>query len=92
MPKAEVMCLHLLYEHEGLRGDGMWDPPYVPLLPVGVQRVLFGAPAGMQLVLPLKRPFIPDAFGECLIVAAERPAAKKMLNTDEHRPRPPAAR
>ena len=56
-----------------VRGDGMWDPPYVPLLPVGLQRVLFGAPAGMQIVLPL-RPFLPPALGECLIVLGERTA------------------
>ncbi|MGD9762688.1 MAG: class I SAM-dependent methyltransferase [Candidatus Binatia bacterium] len=56
-----------------VRGDGLWDPPYVPLLPVGVQRVLFGAPAGVQIALPLRRPFLPDYLGECLIVAAERP-------------------
>src|SRR6185369_10574845 len=40
-----------------VRGDGMWDPPYLPLLPVGLQRVLFGAPAAVQLALPLRRPF-----------------------------------
>lgn len=72
-----------------VRGDGMWDPPYVPLLPVGVQRVLFGAPAGVQLVLPLKRPFIPDAFGECLIVAAERPPAAAAKPRDAAAPRSP---
>jgi SAM-dependent methyltransferase len=58
-----------------VRGDGMWDPPYVPFLPFGLQRVLFGAPAGMQMVLPLRRPFLPAVLGECLLVAAERPAA-----------------
>ena len=56
-----------------VRGDGMWDAPYVPLLPVGFQRMLFGAPAGVQILLPLRRPFLPDVLGECLIVAAERP-------------------
>jgi SAM-dependent methyltransferase len=56
-----------------VRGDGMWDPPYVPLLPQAVQRVLFGAPAALQLVSPLRRPFLPAALGECLIVAAELP-------------------
>jgi SAM-dependent methyltransferase len=54
-----------------VRGDGMWDPPYVSLLPVGLQRVLFGAPAGLQLVAPF-RPFLPSALGECLIVCCER--------------------
>lgn len=56
-----------------VRGDGMWDPPYMPLLPVGVQRVLFGAPAGIQLIAPM-RPFLPPALGECLIILGERPA------------------
>ncbi len=55
-----------------VRGDGMWDAPYVPLLPVAVQRVLFGAPAGLQIALPLRRPFLPTALGECLIVAADK--------------------
>ena len=55
-----------------VRGDGLWDPPYMPLLPVGAQRLLFGAPAGVQLVLPLRRPFLPPVLGECLIVLAER--------------------
>ena len=55
-----------------VRGDGMWDPPYVALLPVGLQRMLFGAPAGVQIALPLRRPFLPAALGECLIVLAER--------------------
>jgi SAM-dependent methyltransferase len=54
-----------------VRGDGMWDPPYVPLLPVGLQRVLFGAPAGVQIALPV-RPFLPPALGECLIVLCDR--------------------
>jgi SAM-dependent methyltransferase len=55
-----------------VRGDGMWDPPYVRWLPHGVQRALFGAPAALQLVSPLGRPFLPSALGECLIVACER--------------------
>jgi len=55
-----------------VRGDGMWDPPYIGLLPVGLQRALFGAPAGIQVVLPLRRPFLPAVLGECLIVLAER--------------------
>ena len=36
-----------------VRGDGMWDPPYVVCLPLGSQRLLFGAPAGSQLFSPL---------------------------------------
>jgi SAM-dependent methyltransferase len=56
-----------------VRGDGMWDPPYVRFLPVGLQRVIFGAPAGVQLLAPF-RPFLPSALGECLIVCCERAA------------------
>jgi SAM-dependent methyltransferase len=67
-----------LIRHCGLkplwvRGDGWWDPPYVSLLPVAVQRVIFGAPAALQLVAPTRRPFLPPRLGECLIVAAARP-------------------
>lgn len=58
---------------EWVRGDGMWDPPYVPVLPQSLQRVLFGAPAALQVVSPLGRPFLPSALGECLIIAATRP-------------------
>ncbi len=56
-----------------VRGDGMWDPPYIGLLPRSWQRVLFGAPAALQLISPLSRPFLPAVLGECLIIAAERP-------------------
>lgn len=55
-----------------VRGDGMWDPPYVRFLPGAAQKVLFGAPAALQLVLPLRRPLLPPALGECLIVATRR--------------------
>ena len=55
-----------------VRGDGMWDAPYVRLLPRAWQQVLFGAPAALQLISPLKRPFLPGALGECLIIAAQK--------------------
>jgi SAM-dependent methyltransferase len=55
-----------------VQGDGMWDAPYLPLIPTAVQRVVFGAPAGVQLLLPLRRPFLPAALGECLIILAEK--------------------
>lgn len=56
-----------------VRGDGMWDAPYVPLVPTVVQRALFGAPAAVQVFWPLSRPFLPPVLGECLIITAERP-------------------
>ena len=75
MPRAEwIATLH----KAGLRimsihGDGMWDPPYVPLLPVAVQRLLFGAPAAVQVFSPISKPFLPPILGECLVVTARRP-------------------
>jgi len=54
-----------------VRGDGMWDPPYVGLLPVSWQRVLFGAPAALQVIAPFG-PFLPPSLGECLIIAATK--------------------
>lgn len=56
-----------------VRGDGLWDAPYVPLLPTALQRLLFGAPAGLQLLSPAARPFLPAMLGECLVVTAEKP-------------------
>jgi SAM-dependent methyltransferase len=55
-----------------VRGDGLWDAPYVPLLPLGLQRALFAAPAAFDLLSPFKRPLLPASFGECLIIAAEK--------------------
>lgn len=55
-----------------VRGDGMWDAPYVPLFPKSWQQALFGLPAALQLGSPLRRPFLPPFLGECLIVAAEK--------------------
>jgi SAM-dependent methyltransferase len=56
-----------------VRGDGMWDAPYVRLIPTALQRPLFGAPAALQLASPVARPFLPAAMGECLIIATQRP-------------------
>ena len=51
-------------------GDGLWDVPYVPLLPSKLQLLLFGWPAALQTITTL--PFIPVRFGEALLVVAER--------------------
>lgn len=60
-----------------VRGDGLWDAPYVPLLPAALQRVVFGAPAALQVFSPLARPFLPAVMGECLIITAEKPRASR---------------
>jgi SAM-dependent methyltransferase len=58
-----------------VRGDGLWDAPYVGILPTGLQRAIFGAPAAVQVFWPSSRVFLPAALGECLIVMARKPAA-----------------
>ena len=55
-----------------VRGDGLWDPPYVPLIPHSLQRAFFGAPAAVQVFWPTARPFLPAALSECLIVTARK--------------------
>lgn len=51
-------------------GDGLWDVPYVPLIPPKLQLPIFGLPAIIQTVTAV--PFIPVRLGEALIVVAER--------------------
>lgn len=50
--------------------DGFWDPPYVPWVPIPLQKILFGLPGGIQAILCL--PFLPPGWGETLIVIARR--------------------
>ncbi len=57
-----------------VRGDGLWDAPYVGIIPVALQRVVFGAPAALQVAWPVGRPFLPAALGECLIITARKPS------------------
>ena len=55
-----------------IRGDGMWDAPYVRWVPAVAQRPIFTVPAAVQVLYPVAKPFLPSALGECLIIAAER--------------------
>lgn len=55
-----------------VRGDGMWDAPYVPALPAFLQKAAFGAPAALQVFSPIARPFLPASLGECLVLQAQR--------------------
>jgi len=57
-------------EVTGVHGDGLWDPPYVSMVPTALQRVVFGAPAALQVLWPTARPLLPARWGECLIVTA----------------------
>jgi SAM-dependent methyltransferase len=50
--------------------DGFWDAPYIPVVPVAVQKLVFGAPGGLQAILGWG--IIPLRMGESLIVLADR--------------------
>jgi len=53
--------------------DGLWDAPYVPVLPKFVQKLLFGAPGGFQAVSGLV--FVPLRWGETMVVIAHKGCA-----------------
>jgi len=50
--------------------DGFWDAPYLPWLPAKLQKVIFGAPGGLQAILGWS--IIPLRMGESMIVLAKR--------------------
>jgi SAM-dependent methyltransferase len=50
--------------------DGFWDAPYVSWLPTSIQKILFGAPGGLQAIFGWS--FIPLRMGESMIVIAHR--------------------
>lgn len=50
--------------------DGFWDAPYVPLIPTRLQKMIFGAPGGLQAILGWS--LLPLWAGESLIVLAHK--------------------
>ncbi|MGW8249586.1 MAG: class I SAM-dependent methyltransferase [Anaerolineales bacterium] len=50
--------------------DGFWDAPYVTWLPARLQKVIFGAPGGLQAILGWS--IIPLRMGESMIVLADK--------------------
>ena len=50
--------------------DGFWDAPYIPLVPAPLQKLLFGAPGGLQAILGWS--IIPLRMGESLILLADK--------------------
>ncbi len=69
-PPSEWLSLLRKYGLQPRRifSDGFWDAPYVPLLPVKLQKILFGFPGGLQAILGWS--IIPLWAGESLIVLA----------------------
>ena len=50
--------------------DGFWDVPYLPLLPVLLQKFIFGSLGGLQAVSGLV--FLPIRWGESILVVASK--------------------
>ena len=50
--------------------DGFWDAPYLPWVPPKLQKLLFGAPGGLQAILGWS--IIPLRMGESMIVLADK--------------------
>jgi len=50
--------------------DGLWDVPYLPVIPPLLQLPIFGVPAALQVLLGI--PFIPVRWGESLIIIAKK--------------------
>ena len=61
----EIMQTYNIQPHK-VFSDGFWDPPYVRWIPQILQRLIFGAPGGLQAILGWS--IIPLQFGESLIV------------------------
>jgi SAM-dependent methyltransferase len=50
--------------------DGFWDAPYIPAIPIPLQKLIFGAPGGLQAILGWS--IIPLRMGESLIILADK--------------------
>jgi ubiquinone/menaquinone biosynthesis C-methylase UbiE len=50
--------------------DGFWDAPYLSWLPTSLQKLLFGAPGGLQAVFGWS--IIPLRMGESMIILADK--------------------
>jgi len=65
----EKFQLYGLYPRK-IFSDGFWDAPYVSWLPTKIQKLIFGAPGGLQALFGWS--IIPLRMGESLIVLAEK--------------------
>lgn len=52
-------------------GDGLWDVPYLPLLPARLQFAVFGLPSALQVATG--RCLLPTALGVNQVIVARRP-------------------
>lgn len=56
----------------GVHGDGLWDTPYLPLLPADTQAALSDIALGAATLLPWGGSLLPLRFSESLILRIER--------------------
>ena len=62
-------------EHSGFAlkrvfADGFWDVPYIPFVPKGIQKLVFGSLGGFQAITGLV--FLPLRWGESIILIARK--------------------
>ncbi len=69
-----ALCRAAGFSIEGIHGDGLWDPPYFPLLPRALQLALCGAPAAFQVYLGGGKLFLPVSWSEDLIMICRLPS------------------
>lgn len=55
-----------------IESDGLWDAPYLPLIPAMVQRAVCDVPTAVQGLWPISRSLLPAAVGECLLITARK--------------------
>jgi SAM-dependent methyltransferase len=55
-----------------IESDGLWDAPYLPLIPAFVQRAVCDMPEAVQSVWPMSRSLWPAAVGENLLITARK--------------------
>jgi hypothetical protein len=55
-----------------IESDGLWDAPYLPLIPAMVQRAVCDVPSVVQGLWPISRSLLPAALGECLLITARK--------------------
>jgi len=71
LPEQWIDLLHAHHlRPKRIFSDGFWDAPYLSWLPTKLQKVLFGAPGGLQAILGWS--IIPLRLGESMIVLADK--------------------
>jgi len=55
-----------------IESDGLWDAPYLPLIPAALQRAVCDVPPAVQSYWPISRSLWPAAVGESLLITARK--------------------